>query len=120
MLGQLLTNLILNAVELSGGQPVDVLVSRDGDELVVAVEDRGPGIDPEIADRLFEPFVSGRGSTGLGLAVSLGIAREHGGTIAGRNRAEGGARFEVRLPAAPVSARARPAAAVHSGSGASR
>ncbi|HVS63812.1 MAG TPA: HAMP domain-containing sensor histidine kinase [Thermoanaerobaculia bacterium] len=103
MLGQLLTNLILNAVELSGGQPVEVLLGSEGEEVVVAVEDRGPGIDPEIADRLFEPFVSGRGSTGLGLAVSLGIAREHGGTIVGENRPSGGARFEVRLPASTAS-----------------
>ena len=62
------------------------------------VEDRGPGIDPAIAERLFEPFVSGRGSTGLGLAVCQTVAREHGGTIDGASREEGGARFTVRLP----------------------
>jgi signal transduction histidine kinase len=105
MIGQLLTNLILNALEIGAGQPVEVHLGRDGEQVVIAVEDRGPGIDPAIAERLFEPFVSGRGSTGLGLAVSLGIAREHGGTIVGENRSGGGARFEVRLPASAAPAR---------------
>jgi len=98
MLGQLVTNLVLNALGFADGQPVDVVLARDGDACVLAVEDRGPGIDPSVAERLFEPFVSSRGSTGLGLAVCLGIVNEHGGSIVGENRSGGGARFEVRLP----------------------
>lgn len=79
---------------------------RDGAEWIsITVSDNGPGIDPAILPRLFEPFASTRldaRGTGLGLAVAEGIVREHGGFILARNRvgAEGetGAVFEVLLP----------------------
>jgi signal transduction histidine kinase len=101
-LAQLLTNLILNALQMqSTGGEVEVIVSRAGDEVLIEVADRGPGIDAEVMPRLFEPFVSSRGSTGLGLAVCHGIVREHGGTIGGENRPGGGALFTVRLPVRP-------------------
>jgi signal transduction histidine kinase len=98
LLSQLLTNLILNALDFGGGKPIDILFTQDATETTVVVEDQGPGIDPQVADRLFEPFVSSRGSTGLGLAVCHGIVRQHGGSIAGENRGSSGARFVVRLP----------------------
>jgi signal transduction histidine kinase len=75
----------------------------------ITVTDDGPGIDPDILPRLFEPFASttldARG-TGLGLAVSEGIIREHGGVLLAKNRDDGhsGAVFEIvmpRLEAAP-------------------
>jgi signal transduction histidine kinase len=101
-LAQLLTNLILNALQMqpAGGEVV-VIVSRAGDEALIEVADRGPGIDGEVMPRLFEPFVSSRGSTGLGLAVCHGIVREHGGSIGAENRPGGGALFTVRLPIQP-------------------
>jgi signal transduction histidine kinase len=76
------------------------------------VKDDGPGIDPSILPRLFEPFAStrldSRGS-GLGLAVSEGIVREHGGVILARNRTDrSGAIFEVVLPASEVSPQVPP------------
>jgi signal transduction histidine kinase len=86
------------------GGEVEVIVSRAGDEALIEVADRGPGLDAEVAPRLFEPFVSGRGSTGLGLAVCHGIVREHGGSISAENRPGGGALFSVRLPVAAVAA----------------
>jgi signal transduction histidine kinase len=98
MLGQLLTNLLLNALSWGAGEPVKVRLTHDAEHCSVTVFDQGPGIDPAIADRIFEPFVSGRSSTGLGLAVSLGIAHQHGGTIEASNRESGGARFALRLP----------------------
>ncbi|MDX1382768.1 MAG: HAMP domain-containing sensor histidine kinase [Thermoanaerobaculia bacterium] len=107
MLGQLLTNLLVNALDFGAGKPVDVHLRSESGAVTVVVEDRGPGIDPELYDRLFEPFVSGRGSTGLGLSVCLGIVREHGGTIVAANRAGGGARFTVRLPREGVATRLR-------------
>jgi len=72
--------------------------------VVATVEDSGPGIDPSVIPRLFEPFFSTRldaQGTGLGLAVAEGIVREHGGVLVGRNREDHkGAVFEITLPAA--------------------
>jgi two-component system OmpR family sensor kinase len=104
-LAQLLTNLVLNALQMQpeGGE-VEVIVSRAGDEALVEVADRGPGVGAEVMSRLFEPFVSSRGSTGLGLAVCHGIVLEHGGSIGAENRPGGGAVFTVRLPVRSVRA----------------
>lgn len=74
-----------------------------GSWISITVTDDGPGIDPDILPRLFEPFAStaldARG-TGLGLAVSEGIVREHGGVLLAKNRADGrsGAVFEILMP----------------------
>ncbi len=76
---------------------------RDSADWVsITVSDNGPGIDPDILPRLFQPFASTRldaRGTGLGLAVAEGIVREHGGLLLARNRTDGpGAVFEVMLP----------------------
>jgi len=75
------------------------LHGRDAIEL--AVEDNGPGIAKEHRVRIFEPFFTTRGAkgTGLGLAVTRRIVRDHGGEIELDESCEGGARFSVRLPA---------------------
>lgn len=100
-LGQLVLNLVLNACQAQpdGGEVAVTTERRDG-QAVLAVADRGPGFTSEALEHLFEPFFSTRGSTGLGLAVSHGIAAEHGGTIRGENREGGGARVVVELPLA--------------------
>jgi len=106
---QVLVNLIRNGVDAvrgGAGSKVEVLADRsmkDGREWVsLVVRDDGPGIDPSVLPHLFEPFVSTRmdsRGTGLGLAVSEGIVREHGGVILARNRTDrGGAEFEVLMP----------------------
>jgi C4-dicarboxylate-specific signal transduction histidine kinase len=68
----------------------------------ITVEDEGPGLKPEIIERLFQPFASTRldsRGTGLGLAVSEGIVKQHGGLLIAKNREDGrGAVFEVMLP----------------------
>jgi signal transduction histidine kinase len=98
-LGQLFLNLILNAVEMqSEGGEVSVQCRCEDGSVSVRVVDRGPGIPEEVLDRIFDPFFSGRGSTGLGLSICKGIVRRHGGTICARNRAGGGAVLEVSLP----------------------
>ena len=104
---QVLSNLIINAVQATvGDDPVHVEVGEDAGEgeVWIAVRDHGPGISDEIRPRLFEPFFStkqvGQG-TGLGLSVAWGIVHEHGGRIAVDAAVGGGARFVVRLPAAP-------------------
>lgn len=71
--------------------------------LSVSVEDNGPGIPAEVLPQIFEAFVTSRldaRGTGLGLAVAEGIVQQHGGTIEASNRPGGGARIEIRLPAA--------------------
>jgi len=72
----------------------------EGGDLVVTVEDNGPGVPHEIEDRLFEPFVSGRGreGTGLGLAIAARWVERHGGRLRHERPAEGGARFVVTWP----------------------
>lgn len=105
-LGQLLLNLLQNAVQIAGAagpirvEATVVATGEPGEEQVLLrVADRGPGLDPDAERHIFEPFYSGRGSTGLGLAVCRGIVQAHGGSILGRNREDGpGAEFLVHLP----------------------
>lgn len=87
---------------------VDVHVSVDGPEVVLVVDDDGPGVPPEERERVFERFTrldEGRsrdaGGVGLGLAMVRTIAERHGGHVAIEDAPIGGARFVVRLPAAP-------------------
>jgi nitrogen fixation/metabolism regulation signal transduction histidine kinase len=105
--GTVVTNLVKNAVEAmrgvsnpSGGGTLGLVLRRAGDQLELVVEDSGPGIAPEIADRLFTPYVTTKGSrgTGLGLALAHRIVAEHGGTIEAGRASRGGAAFTVRLP----------------------
>lgn len=93
-----LSNLAMNAVQAGEGAGIEFEASRDGkDELVLAVLDRGPGLDD--GERVFEPFFSTRGSgTGLGLAVVRAVAESHGGSVFAENRRNGGARVGLRLP----------------------
>jgi signal transduction histidine kinase len=98
-------NLIGNAVRY--GDRATVVWSVNGEQVVVTIEDDGPGIDPAQAERLFEPFVRGEasrnratGGTGLGLAIVRSIAARHGGSVSLANRAEGGAVVTLVLPIA--------------------
>ena len=108
-LEQVLVNLINNARD-AGGSTISVdasAVERGGRPLVrIAVEDSGPGIAPEVLSRLFATFVTtkarGKG-TGLGLRICRRIVEEMDGEITARNRAEGGACFEILLPAATTA-----------------
>jgi signal transduction histidine kinase len=69
----------------------------------VAVEDTGSGIPPEQLKNLFDPFFSTKsGGTGLGLAFTLQVVQEHGGTIQCQSEPGLGTTFVVRLPPAPM------------------
>jgi len=99
-LRQALTNLVRNAVQASpSGGIVRIGIASSPDAVTLQVTDEGPGIPPEDAERIFEPFYTGRpDGTGMGLALARQIARAHGGSLsllAGEGR---GARFALRIP----------------------
>ena len=106
-LQQIVLNLLRNALEALSSKPpgtreVEISTHRTADgQVEIHVSDNGPGIDPSVADRLFEPFCTTKGSgTGLGLAISRTIAHAHGGTIGTRPVNPHGACFFLRLPVA--------------------
>jgi signal transduction histidine kinase len=99
---QVLLNLLLNAIQiLPENGHIEVAVRRETDAIVLEVADDGPGIAPELCERVFDPFFTQRsGGIGLGLAVVRQIVAAHQGEIhAGRSRL-GGALFSLRLPVA--------------------
>jgi len=94
-------NLLSNAIEaMPNGGSVSVRADRHDGEIVVSVEDTGPGIPSSIADQLFEPFVTAgkKNGVGLGLALSRKTVVSHGGDLWSDPK-EDGARFVIRLPA---------------------
>ena len=99
---QIVDNLIGNAVEAlseRGGRITITLDRPSPREVIVGVADTGPGVQPELVDRLFEPFFTTRnGGTGLGQFLSAELAGALGGEVRYRERPGGGACFEVRLP----------------------
>lgn len=104
-LQQVLVNLLRNALDAVRGRPdarIEIAAQVDGERIELSVEDNGPGIPVQDLPHLFDPFYTtkptGEG-LGLGLAVSLAIAREYGASLEADNRAAGGARFALRLRA---------------------
>ena len=100
---QVVMNLLSNAFKYGAGQPVTLSVSRQGNEAIIEIRDHGPGVPPGDLHRIFERFerataTGDRGGLGLGLYVSREIVQAHGGSIAVRTLADGGACFTVRLP----------------------
>jgi signal transduction histidine kinase len=107
-LKQILINLIKNAGESIGQDGSITLRTTTGTEpikdkpsevVILEVEDTGPGIPREVADRLFEPFFSTKtGGTGLGLSISWQIADKHGGMLTFENNRPTGSVFRLMLP----------------------
>lgn len=98
-----LANLLENAVRYGGNAHVGVTDSPR--ELVIRIEDDGPGIPEDKLEQMFEPFRRGEdsrnratGGVGLGLAIARNLARAHGGEVMLANRPEGGLRVTVTLP----------------------
>jgi signal transduction histidine kinase len=98
LLERVLVNLLRNAEEaLAGRIEVRVFVAEGAVELDVS--DDGPGLDPALAARVFEPLVTGKQTgSGLGLALCRAIVRAHGGTLEATRAPSGGALFRVVLP----------------------
>ncbi len=95
-------NLARNAIDaMPDGGRFFLSVEREGDDIVFRAKDNGPGIPKEIADRLFESFVSSgkKHGTGLGLAIVRKIVQEHGGSVDCKTQVGKGTSFEVRFPA---------------------
>ena len=95
-----LRNLIGNAI--SYGSHAALAVRAEGDLVFVDVDDNGPGIDPALAESIFEPFVRAErsrsrstGGSGLGLTIARAIARAHGGDVRLENRSAGGLRVSI-------------------------
>ncbi|MFG0315703.1 MAG: ATP-binding protein [Planctomycetota bacterium JB042] len=93
-------NLVGNAIRhVPAGGAVALRITGRNGEVRIEVEDDGPGVPPELAERIYQPFVSGppldgrRAGYGLGLAICRTIVEAHGGTLSHENRPEGGARF---------------------------
>jgi two-component system sensor histidine kinase PilS (NtrC family) len=116
LLHRVVANLVLNAVQVSEGRPhvsVEVRPAEPSelpaglgfDEAVLLrVADRGPGIPSDIADRLFDPFVSGReGGSGLGLAIVQRAVEAHRGVVLVESPPGQGAEFRILLPAGTPS-----------------
>ncbi len=101
---QVLVNLMRNAVEAMQGMPtrqLTVSTHRDSKDIVsVSVSDTGPGLAPEVAKRLFEPFVTTKAQgMGMGLNICRTIIESHGGRLWADTNPSGGAVFRFRLPA---------------------
>ena len=93
-------NLIGNALEaMPDGGCVQIRADRNGDSVVVRVDDTGPGIPASVREHLFQPFVSeGKNGMGLGLALSRQTVLDHGGDLWAEETEASGARFRLRLP----------------------
>src|SRR5437773_5429115 len=116
-LQQVLLNALVNAEQAiaATGRPGRVVFSsrRTDDRLVILVEDTGPGVAPEILDRVFEPFFTTKGDqgTGLGLAISYGLVKGMGGRMRLVNVEGGGASLAIELPVDTAPTEPRAAAA---------
>src|SRR5437763_1928007 len=122
-INQVLLNIIINAAdaiaEVVGGSArrgvIEVRSWCEVDSVVIAIADSGPGIAPELADRVFDPFFTtkevGRG-TGQGLAISRSlIVERHHGSLTFESRSGGGTTFTIRLPARATNSPPVPLAA---------
>ncbi len=104
LLERVLVNVLENASKYTPeGTPIEIRAHAESDNVVVFIDDHGPGLPRGREEAIFEKFERGRRESatpgvGLGLAISRAIMQAHGGTIRGETRKEGGARFIITLP----------------------
>jgi signal transduction histidine kinase len=116
-LHRLAMNLIQNAFQHTpDGTHVEASVATVGDHVRLVVTDDGPGVPPDMREKIFDRFVRAEGdrggSVGLGLSIVRAVAQTHGGDVVLESPPEGGARFVVTLPALGVIAERVPVPAV--------
>ncbi len=100
-LREVLTNLVLNAIDsMSGGGNLTIKTETDRRMNTIHIQDTGRGIAPEDLERVFQPFFTTKGSSssGLGLSVSYGIIRRHGGNLLAKSEPGKGTTFTIQLP----------------------
>ncbi len=107
LIEQAVAKLLANAgIHTPSKLPIDIDADYKNDQLLISVSDRGPGLSPATAERVFEKFYRGddrkTGGLGLGLSIARGFIEAHGGRLTAENRDDGGARFLITLPA-PVT-----------------
>ena len=98
---QIVDNLLSNAFKATpNGGRIELELGQENGSIHVAIEDTGPGIPPGDRERLFRPFVSGGGGTGLGLTIARELSAALGGSIELESVVGRGSRFELLLPSA--------------------
>jgi two-component system NtrC family sensor kinase len=109
---QVLLNLVTNAEqairEVRDTGRIQLRAGRNGNQVMITVQDDGVGIRPEALPRIFDPFYTTKrpgGGTGLGLSICMSIIREHGGNIEAETLPAGGSAFTIYLPIAPDQVR---------------
>lgn len=118
LLDRAIANGLRNAIRYAGaGGPVEIASGDDGEgNILLTISDCGPGVPPEVLDRLFDPFfrpdvsrVRETGGTGLGLAIVKSAVEACQGSASLRNRSQGGLELTLKLPIAPGVADEKPA-----------
>lgn len=99
---QVITNLVSNAEKYAEGSDIDINVGVDGTHVYISVQDYGPGISPEIHEKIFERFERGQDRSqqgfGIGLYICHEIVKHHGGKILIESEAGKGANFMLQIP----------------------
>ena len=93
----------MDALEDRHDRRIGLTATIRGSEAVLTIRDSGPGVPPQLLERIFDPFFSTKGvgkGLGLGLSISFNIVHDFGGTLAVANAPEGGAVFTLVLPLA--------------------
>jgi PAS domain S-box-containing protein len=103
LIEEMVLNLLNNAAgamkTMAAGKKIVVSSFAAGDNIILSVSDSGPGIDPDIRDKIFDPYFTTKSDgTGIGLSISHRIALDHGGTLTVSDSELGGAEFVVKLP----------------------
>lgn len=104
-LREVLVNMVFNAIDaMPEGGTLSLTTRTAGDSVIITVVDTGVGMYPEVRSKIFDPFFTtkGKAGLGLGLAVSFGIIRRHGGNIEVESHYGKGTEFRITLPVAKI------------------